>query len=124
MLLTWLVHIQGAGRGASRRGWRRVGRLDGGFGPQADIRGGLRGYGPVWRARAPPGRDRSGENLQIFHMLACKGEMGEIQIESLREGGNGDWAEIGFCDWLFGHDTVAEAEEWRAGGGVQKSSAR
>ena len=105
-----------------------LGVLMGGLRRKADIRDRLRVYEGLRRPRASRVRELSGQNLWIFHMLGCADcggmDEGEGGIEAFSFGGrSGDnWADSGFCDWLFGHDVVEEAEEWREG--KHKSSAR
>ena len=89
-----------------------LGVLLGGLRQKEYIRERLMGYEELRRPRANKVRDLSVENLQIFHMLG--GEDGGMEIPSFGKG-HDNWAEVGFCDWLFGYDVVKEAEAWRDG---------
>ena len=99
-----------------------LGVLMGNLKTKADIRNRLMRYEQLRRPRANKVRDLSAVNLQIFHMLACKDCEEETKIESWREG-HANWAEAGFCTWLFGHDivAVAEAGQYIHRDGMQKS---
>ena len=100
-----------------------LGVLMGDLRQKEEIRTRLMAYEGLRRPRANKVRDLSKQNLQIFHMLGCAdggGEKGgrEGGIKSFFSFGNShddNWADSGFCDWLFGHDVVKEAEEWRDG---------
>ena len=97
-----------------------LGALLGDLRQKADTRNRLLLYERLRRPRASTVRDLSKENLQIFHMLGYADGGGESDgvLKSFSSSfGDGrfhnDWADVGFRDWLFGHDVVKEAVEIR-----------